>query len=61
MFRLTRMIAQQLAHIARHPRGTFMPQQWAMCEKHARQWDDVRGSSIVAPDAVLLNKSSLLH
>src|SRR5688572_13738392 len=39
----TRMIAQQLAHLAHHPSETATPQLRAVCEKLASQWNDEIG------------------
>ncbi len=36
---LTRMIAQQLLHLARHPSESVTLQLRAVCEKLAGQWD----------------------
>lgn len=46
---VTRMIAQQLLHLARHPSESVTPQLRAVCEKLAGQWTEARGMTSDMP------------
>lgn len=59
---VSRMIAQQLLHLARHPSESVTPQLRRVCEQLAGQWHNAReqqeaGAALAAATAV----SKLLH
>lgn len=57
---VTRMIAQQLLHLANHPSDSVTPQLRAVCEKLAGQWTDAR--QVVSASMLLAgSEGSLLH
>ena len=57
---VTRLIAQQLLHLANHPSESVTPQLRAVCEKLAGQWNDAR--QIVSTSMLLAeSEGSLLH
>jgi hypothetical protein len=59
---LTRMIAQQLQHLASHPSATVTPQLRAVCEKLARQWNDARAAGMTGEAALAaITSSNRLH
>ncbi len=59
---LTRMISQQLLHVAQHPSTTVTPQLRAVCEKLAKQWGEARAAGIPGDEALaLLEAPALLH
>ncbi|HWA12155.1 MAG TPA: hypothetical protein VHA15_03605 [Burkholderiales bacterium] len=57
---LTRMIAQQLHHLAHHPSASVPPQLRAVCDKLSQQWGNARaagmagGGGLAATDAATL-------
>lgn len=55
---VTRMIAQQLLHLARHPSESVTPQLRAVCEKLAGQWTEARAMTSALPAAQV---PALLH
>jgi len=57
---VTRMIAQQLLHLANHPSESVSPQLRAVCENLAEQWNDASqiASASILPAA---SKGALLH
>ena len=57
---VTRMIAQQLLHLANHPSESVLPQLRAECENLAEQWND---ASQIASASILPagSKGALLH
>jgi hypothetical protein len=58
---LTRMIAQQLLHLANHPSERVTPQLRAVCEKLAGQWGDVHALAQQARHPALPDVAPLLH
>jgi hypothetical protein len=59
---LTRMIAQQLGHLARHPSRNITPQLRRLCEKLAGQWSDTGEIASGKPAAIAApENSALLH
>lgn len=55
---VTRMIAQQLLHLAHHPSESITPQLRAVCEKLAGEWTEARG---MTSDMPVAEAPSLLH
>ena len=59
---LTRMIAQQLEHLACHPSAAVTPQLRVVCGKLARQWGDARASGMTDEGALAaIAASTRLH
>lgn len=59
---LTRMIAQQLHHLARHPSAAVTPQLRAVCEKLAAQWGNARTAGMAGGAALAaIDTAALLH
>lgn len=56
---VTRMIAQQLLHLAHHPSESVTPQLRAVCEKLAGQWGDAR--EMASTGRGLMGEGMLLH
>jgi hypothetical protein len=59
---LTRMIAQQLHHLAHHPSATVTPQLRAVCDKLSKQWGSARAAGMADDGAfAALEAGALLH
>ena len=57
---VSRMIVQQLLHLAHHPSDSVTPQLRRVCEQLAGQWQDARESTEAAL-ATATAASTLLH
>lgn len=58
---LTRMISQQLLHVARHPSASVTPQLRDVCEKLAGQWGNARAAGIAGGDVRAFESPASIH
>jgi hypothetical protein len=59
---LTRMIAQQLHHLAHHPSALVTPQLRAVCDRLSQQWSNARAAGMAGGGGfAAIDTAALLH